>query len=139
MSVATLRRQVQRLRQELASCTIKPSPILERIRREPAALMTLAGHQPDPGQKEMVTGGTVTTSGPCSPERTLLLCSRQAGKSTVSAALALQTALLEANALVLLLSPSLRQGAELYRKCADLYKTLGKPIAATAESALRVE
>jgi hypothetical protein len=73
------------------------------------------------------------------PERTLLLCSRQAGKSTVSAALAVKTALLEPSALVLLLSPSLRQSAELYRKCADIYKQLGRPIAATAESALRVE
>jgi hypothetical protein len=100
--------------------------------------MTLAGHQPDPWQKDLLTVRT-TTSVPCSPERTLLLCSRQSGKSTVSAALALQTALLEAKALVLLLSPSLRQSAELYRKCADLHKTLGKPVPSTAESALRVE
>jgi hypothetical protein len=69
----------------------------------------------------------------------LLLCSRQSGKSTVSAALALQTAMLRSHSLVLLLSPSLRQSAELYRKCAHLYQSLGKPIAATAESALRVE
>jgi hypothetical protein len=99
--------------------------------------MTAAGQQPDPWQRELLT--TTKTSSPYSLERTLLLCCRQSGKSTVSAALALQTALLEAKALVLLLSPSLRQSAELYRKCADLYKTLGKPIPATAESALRVE
>lgn len=79
------------------------------------------------------------TSSRSSAERTLLLCSRQSGKSTVSAALALLTAMLEARALVLLLSPSLRQSAELYRKVADLWKVLGKPVAAEAESALRVE
>jgi hypothetical protein len=83
---------------------------------------------------------TAKTLNPCSaPKRTLLLCARQRGKSTVSAALALQTALLEPNALVLLLSPSLRQSQELYRKCADTWKALGRPLPSTAESALRVE
>jgi hypothetical protein len=69
----------------------------------------------------------------------MLLCSRQAGKSSVAAALAMQTALLDAPALVLLLSPSMRQSAELYRKCTDVNRALGRPVAATAESALRVE
>ena len=73
------------------------------------------------------------------PERTLLLCGRQSGKSTVSAALAVKAALLEAPALVMLLSPTMRQSTELYRKCADLYRAIGKPVPVTAESALRVE
>jgi hypothetical protein len=67
------------------------------------------------------------------------LCSRQAGKSTASAALAVQSVLLDAPSLVLLVSPSQRQSQELYRKCADIYKALGKPVATTAESSLRVE
>ncbi len=69
----------------------------------------------------------------------MLLCSRQAGKSSVAAALAMQTALLDAPALVLLLSPSQRQSAELYRKTADVNRALGRPIPATGESAMRVE
>lgn len=68
-----------------------------------------------------------------------MLCGRQCGKSTVSAALALQCALLEPGALVLLLSPSMRQSQELYRKCADGWKALGKPVPSVTESALRVE
>src|SRR4051812_39489883 len=45
---------------------------------------------------------------------TLVLCSRQAGKSVTSALLALYTALHTPNALVLLVAPSLRQAAELF-------------------------
>lgn len=40
---------------------------------------------------------------------------------------------------MLLLSPSLRQSAELYRKVVDLFGALGRPMGVTAESALRLE
>jgi len=46
----------------------------------------------------------------------LLLAARQAGKSTVTAATAMREAPFSPLALVLLLSPSLRQSAELLRK-----------------------
>jgi hypothetical protein len=72
--------------------------------------------------------------------RLLLLCGRQTGKSTVAAALALLAALLEAPALVLLLSPSLRQSSELFRdKFLSLYHDLGQPAGVVKESALRIE
>jgi hypothetical protein len=58
----------------------------------------------------------------------MLLCSRQSGKSTVAAAIGLKTALLKPAALVLLLSPTLRQSGELFRKVADLYGALGRPV-----------
>lgn len=45
-----------------------------------------------------------------------LNCCRQAGKSTIAAALALHTALHRPGALVLILAPSLRQSGELFRK-----------------------
>jgi hypothetical protein len=51
----------------------------------------------------------------------LVLCSRQSGKSEVAAALALHTALLQAGALVLLLSPSERQSGELATKVFHLF------------------
>jgi hypothetical protein len=67
----------------------------------------------------------------------LLLCSRQAGKSLTAAALALQAALLEPPALVLLLSPTLRQSGELFRaKLLPLYDALGRPVRAAQETAL---
>jgi len=49
-------------------------------------------------------------------KRLLLNCCRQSGKSTTTAALALHVALYTPQALVLLVSPSLRQSAELFRK-----------------------
>jgi hypothetical protein len=70
----------------------------------------------------------------------LLNCSRQAGKSLVAAGLALREALLVPGSLVLLLSPSLRQSSELFAdKVMRVYNDLGRPVSATAESALRLE
>jgi hypothetical protein len=72
-------------------------------------------------------------------DRFLLLCSRQAGKSTVAAALALRTAFLEPG-LILLLSPTQRQSGELFRaKVSRLYAALGKPVAVVQQSALQME
>jgi hypothetical protein len=50
----------------------------------------------------------------------LVNCSRQAGKSTTAAVLALHTALYRPGALVLLVAPSLRQAGELFRKFAEM-------------------
>ena len=71
--------------------------------------------------------------------RMLLNASRQSGKSTVSAALAVWTALYEPGALALLLSPALRQSQELFRKCLDFYRAADQAEPPEAESALRLE
>lgn len=97
---------------------------------DPLGLAQLAGITPDPWQAEVLT-----TAAP----RVLLNCSRQAGKSTVTACLAVHTALTTPGALVLLLSPTQRQSAELFRKAADVYRAAGAIIPADAESALRLE
>jgi hypothetical protein len=56
-----------------------------------------------------------------------MLCTRQGGKSTVAAALALRDALLNAPALILMLSPTQRQSGELFRaKFLRLYDALGR-------------
>lgn len=52
-------------------------------------------------------------------KRLLLNCSRQAGKSTTTAVLALHRAIYAPGSLILLISPSLRQSAELFRKVTD--------------------
>lgn len=62
---------------------------------------------PDPWQAEVLDGST---------KKVLLCCSRQSGKSSVSAILALHTAIFAAGSLVLMVSPSLRQSSELFRK-----------------------
>lgn len=99
---------------------------LDMMRADPALLMRLAGMEPDPWQ-----AGLLRADWP----RTLLLCSRQSGKSTTAAALALREILLEDDALVLLLSPTQRQSGELFRdKVLRLYDALRRPVEAARET-----
>jgi hypothetical protein len=69
----------------------------------------------------------------------LLNCSRQSGKSTTTAIIALHQATYQPGSLVLLLSPSLRQSAELFRTVAGIYTRTGATVPPKAESALRLE
>ncbi len=89
-----------------------------------------AGITPDPWQATVLRSRS---------PRLLLNCSRQSGKSTTTGVLAVHTALYQPGALVLLLSPSLRQSQELFKKCLDVYRVAGRPVPADAESALRLE
>lgn len=89
-----------------------------------------AGIQPDPWQADFLRS--------CA-DRILLNCSRQVGKSTTTATLADHTAFYEPGSLILLLSPSLRQSQELFRKCLDVYRALDRPVPADAENALSLE
>jgi hypothetical protein len=99
----------------------------DRFWADPTLLLADAGMPPDPWQAKLLRQSSA---------RTLLLCSRQAGKSQTAAALALQVALLEPS-LVLLLSPTLRQSGELFRdKVMRLYDGLGRPVKAAQETAL---
>ncbi|MBT9174208.1 MAG: hypothetical protein DDT21_02619 [Syntrophomonadaceae bacterium] len=59
-----------------------------------------------------------------SGKRLLLNCCRQSGKSTTAAILALHRALYYPQSLVLLVSPSLRQSSELFRKVTDMLARL---------------
>ena len=76
----------------------------------------------------------------CSTHPRELWCiTRQGGKSTVAAALAIWTAVYRPSSLVLVVSPSLRQSAETFRKCAELYRAADRPVSASAETTLRLE
>ncbi len=88
------------------------------------------GLEPDSWQEDLLRS---------SSERTLLLCSRQAGKSTVSAVLALHKALYHPGSLVLVLAPALRQSQELFGKIAGFYSSLDHPVPAQAERRLSLE
>ncbi|OPX65846.1 MAG: Terminase-like family protein [Methanomassiliicoccales archaeon PtaB.Bin215] len=59
-----------------------------------------------------------------SAKRKVFNCARQSGKSTVSAIKALHRVIFYDRALVLLISPSLRQSSELFRKVLDLVREL---------------
>lgn len=99
-------------------------------RFHPVTLAMSAGIILDPWQQEMVSS---------SASRLLLNCSRQVGKSTTTAILAINTALYEAKSLILLLSPSERQSKELFRKCLEIYEATGRPVPADVENELTLE
>src|SRR5207253_2338897 len=69
----------------------------------------------------------------------LLNCSRQSGKSTAVAALVVHTAVVQPGTLTLVVSPSLRQSVELFRKVEDGYRALGNPLRAVTRTATRLE
>lgn len=69
-------------------------------------------------------------------KRLLLNCCRQSGKSTITAVSAVHTALTTPRALVLLVSPTLRQSGELFRKALAVYRAAGRPVAPDSETAL---
>lgn len=56
----------------------------------------------------------------------ILLCSRQAGKSTVASIKALHKAIYKPKSLSLLISPSLRQSGELFKTVKGMFKTIDK-------------
>jgi hypothetical protein len=124
-----LRLRVARLEAQAAARPTAAETLASLAERH-SEVMTCAGLEPDPWQLQ-VLGSSYT--------QTLLLCSRQAGKSTVAAALAVREALLQRRALVLVLSPSLRQSGELFRKILDHFNALDRPVSVKAESALRIE
>jgi hypothetical protein len=101
----SLRALVARLEAQVAA---RPAALrtLDRLATDPDQVMTLANLPPDPWQHQVLASTMA---------QILLLCSRQAGKSTVAAALAVPAALLQPEALVRVLSPSLRQSGELFR------------------------
>jgi hypothetical protein len=70
--------------------------------------------------------------------KVIMLCSRQAGKSTTAALLALHSAIFDPG-LVILVSPSQRQSSELFRKVLDHMRNLPDPPEISMESITRLE
>jgi hypothetical protein len=97
---------------------------------DPTRLLLPAGIVPDQWQADVLRSPA---------DRLLLNCSRQSGKSTIAGALAVHTAIYEPGSLVLLLSPTLRQSQELFRKALSVYWAIDLPVPPQAESALRLE
>jgi hypothetical protein len=113
----------------LAALRMRSSAIIgENL--SPLQLAQACGITPDEWQRDLLTS---------EDRQVILLCSRQSGKSTTSALIALHTALFTPNSLVLVLSPSQRQSQELYRKIRDNYNQLTEVAELTQESALRLE
>lgn len=96
---------------------------------DPVVFARDCGIEPDPWQADLLRK---------MPRRTLLLSCRQSGKSTTTALMALWALLYEA-AFVVLVSPSQRQSAELFRTVIGFHSRLEGAPALTAESAMRAE
>lgn len=94
---------------------------------DPVRLAEQAGIPPDSWQADVLRSMA---------PRLLLNCSRQSGKSTTTAALAVHTALYQPDSLVLLLSRAQRQSSELFKKCLTVYRAAGRPVSADSETAL---
>lgn len=97
---------------------------------DPVVLARRVGIEPDPWQADVLRS---------TEPRVLLNRSRQSGKSTVAAVVALHQALYTPRALVLLVSPSQRQSVELFRKLIVAYKALGRPVSADSENRMSLE
>jgi hypothetical protein len=93
----------------------------------PVELAQAAGIEPDDWQADVMRSIS---------DRIILNCSRQSGKSLTVATIAVHTALTEPGALVLLISPTLRQSGEIFRKCKALWTAAGAPIGAKEETQL---
>jgi hypothetical protein len=130
MSLRALRSQLSRLEARYRARGKDEIRGTERLRFDPIALLGAAGLTPDPWQAGLIASPA---------NRVLLLASRQSGKSTIAAAMALHAALTRPRSPVLLLSPSLRQSMELFRKVLDLNAARTQPLASTGTSALRLE
>jgi hypothetical protein len=101
-----------------------------RHRLDPAALFEDVVGTPDLWQRKALRSGS---------KRQLYLASRQSGKSSVAAIKGLHTAMYKPGSLVLLVSRSLPQSQEIFRKCLTAYRDLDRPEGVAAESALRLE
>jgi hypothetical protein len=96
---------------------------------DPVLLGARVGIELDPWQADVMR---------FSGRQLILNCHRQSGKSTTVALKALHVALY-AKALVLLLSPSLRQSRELFRKVIDIYRALDNPPPPITDNRLELE
>jgi len=101
-----------------------------RLALDRSAFARALGLDPDPWQEDLLGS---------SSDRVLLNCSRQSGKSTISAIIALHRALYHPGSLVLALAPALRQSQELFGKVAGFYRDLGRPVAPRGERKLSLE
>jgi hypothetical protein len=95
-----------------------------------SAFARALGLEPDAWQEQLLRSAS---------ERVLLNCSRQSGKSTMTAVITLHRALYHPGSLILCLAPALRQSQELFGKVLGFYRNLGRPVTPHAERKLSLE
>jgi len=125
----TVKRNGRRLAR-LAAAIPTTADRLTLYRRDPARLMIDAGFSPDPWQVQLLRGDA---------PRSLLLCARQVGKSTVTAALALKTALTQPGSTTIVTAPVEPQANELLRKVLSMHNAICRPVALLREAVTYLE
>ena len=123
MSTAQLKREIEGLRARRPDR--RASIPTDRVE-----FAHLLGIDPDGWQERLLRSDA---------SRVLLLCSRQAGKSTMAALIGLHRALTHPGALVLILAPAERQAKETFSKATAFYRTLGHPTPANSYRKLGME
>jgi len=99
------------------------------IRMDPCQILRRMGLVPDPWQKTvLVAGGNL-----------LLNCHRQGGKSTIVGVKAIHTAVYYDGSLTLVISRSLRQSGETFRKALDAFYALRDHVAIRRNTLLSLE
>jgi hypothetical protein len=97
---------------------------------DPSLILKAQGIDVDPWQRDFLLS---------SEQYVLLNCTRQAGKSTVTAALGLHKTQFTPNSTVVILSPGQRQSSELFRKILSGYNAIGRPVKPVYETQLKIE
>lgn len=103
MNHASLKRKLTQLESTLKQRHRHDNDTLQAIQTDPTTLMTRAGMTPDAWQEQVLRS---------TQKRTILLCVRKRGKSSVAAAVALKGRLTVTRSPVLLISPTIRQSGE---------------------------
>jgi Terminase large subunit, T4likevirus-type, N-terminal len=123
VSTASLAKEVRRLRERRIS-------LRKEIPADRVEFARLVGYEPDSWQEQLLHSTAA---------RVLINASRQSGKSSMASIIAMHQALTTPPSTVLILSPALRQSAELYRKCAEIYFAIGRPVPADSETRLSLD
>jgi hypothetical protein len=100
------------------------------IALDASRLLVEVGMKPDPWQRDTMTSKA---------SQSLLLCTRQGGKSTTAAARAVWEAICAPPAEVIMLSASQRQASELFRKALEVWRQFEALAPADAETTLKLE
>jgi len=100
------------------------------LKHSPVHFARALGIDPDPWQAEVLTSDS---------NRLILNCARQTGKSSIVALMALREALYNDKATIIIISHTLQQAAETFRKCHDYYRRAAKPTLSITDSVHRLE
>ncbi len=122
---ATMARQLDRAREQLESILRR-----DQMPADPVVLAEALGLDADEWQAGVLRSES---------RRLLLNVSRQLGKSTITAVLALHRALYVPRSMIVMGSPGERQSKELFRKTMTFYRRLGRPVPAETETTLELE